>query len=116
MDIVISPEILGAIVAAGVAAVATLKKYGLITFGSGGREVKAKCENCPDHKGMMEMVERNRKQTREDMEEVRKSLEKISKSMERKFDELEKLISDVTRALSDHIGYCRGIQQGKLKK
>ena len=92
-------------------AVYVLKKNGIITFGrpSGRR----RCDKyCDDHKLL-----------KAQMDSHEGDLAEIESGATGNFEKLEKLIEGIyhkmdefNKTLSDHIGYCRGVQTTKTKQ
>jgi hypothetical protein len=82
-----------------------LKQRGLVTFGE-PKDRRKNCVNCADHKGLIDKMEDERKRTQDNFERIYTLLKNLDDKMDENFDTLNK-------TLSDHIGFCRGVQQTK---
>lgn len=92
-----------------------LKKHGFITFGKpSGRR---RCDKfCEEHAMMKKALEDETKSTDKDLKDIKEMIDKMGSKIDQGMNELYALMREQTKALSDHIGYCRGVQQSKLTK
>ena len=87
-------------------------KRGLITLGKPvGRR---RCDKfCEDHAVMKKSIDTERETTDSDFAQIKAMIKDMDSRMDKGLNELYALMRDYSKSLSDHIGYCRGVQESK---